>query len=187
MPYDFIFNLTPATVRRLLSLLGREPIRKIAVSLIPFGLSLSSAVRLVADLAEIEMLNIYWREKFRKSKRRALFLPHCSRGTNCKANFIPDIPTYRCVGCKEDCLIKRATKLAVRRGYDVYIIPGGSCIPKIIGEKGYDGVVGVACPDELILASSLLAKLKIPGQAVSLLRNGCANTTFNIEDLAAIL
>lgn len=187
MPYDFVFDLTPIAVKRLLNLLEREPIKRVAASLIPLGLSLSSAVRLVADLAEVEALNIYWREKFRESKRRALFLPHCSRGVGCRAELNPSIPTYKCAGCRESCLIKKAAEMAVERGYDVYIVPGGSCIPKIIRENKYDGVVGVACPEELILAAKILAKLGIPGQSIPLLKNGCANTTFNLEDLAAIL
>lgn len=187
MPYDFIFDLTPAAVRRLLSLLEKEPVRRVAASLIPLGLNLSSAVRLITDLAEIEALNVFWRDRFKRSKKRALFLPHCSRGAGCRAEFNPSVPTYRCVGCRDNCLVRRASEVAVERGYDVYIIPGGSCLPKIIREGGYDGVAGVACPDELILAAKLLTKIGIPGQSVPLLRNGCANTIFNLEDLMAIL
>lgn len=187
MPYDFIFDLTPITVKRLLSLLGRKPVRSVAASLIPLGLSLSSAMRLTADLAEIWALNAYWREAFMRSKRRALFLPHCSRGIGCKAEFNPNIPSYRCSGCREGCAVRRAAEAASKRGYDVYIVPGGSCIPKIIKEGMYDGVVGVACPSELTLAARALVKLGVPGQAVPLLRNGCAGTTFDLEGLVAIL
>ncbi|MEM2189678.1 MAG: DUF116 domain-containing protein [Nitrososphaerota archaeon] len=187
MPYDFTFDLTPAAVRGLLSLLGKEPVKRVAASLIPLGLSLSSAMRLIADLAEIEALNAYWRDEFKRSKRRALFLPHCSRRAGCRAELDPKTPSYVCAGCGAECIVMRAAGMASKRGYDVYIVPGGSCIPKIIREGGYDGAVGVACPSELILAAKALMSLKIPGQAVPLLKNGCANTTFSLEDLSSIL
>jgi hypothetical protein len=42
--------------------------------------------------------------------------------------------------------------------------------------KRYDGVVGVACGEEVKLAGEVLSKMNVAGQAVPLLRNGCANT-----------
>jgi len=130
------------------------------------------------------------REKFLKTKKRVLLLPHCSRkymDSRCKAIFNPQIPSYQCQHCSEDCLINQATKLGEEKGYDVYVLPGGSCITKILQSHKYDAVVGVACGEEIKLGMKLLQKLNIPGQAVPLIKNGCANTKFYINTLEKIL
>lgn len=154
------------------------------------GLNLSDAVQLLEDLVEMEARNLLEREKFRKTGKRAIFLPHCSRkymDSRCKAKFEPDIPSYVCVHCSPDCLINKAASLAEKKGYDVYILPGGSCVSKILKLKRYEGVIGVACGEELKLAGEALAHMSVSGQAVPLLKNGCANTFFNIETLQEIL
>jgi hypothetical protein len=55
-------------------------------------------------------------------------------------------------------------------------------------QKGrYEALVGVACGEEIKLAEGLLEKTGLPGQNVPLIRNGCANTTFNIRALKKVL
>ncbi|MQK95109.1 DUF116 domain-containing protein [Escherichia coli] len=138
----------------------------------------------------MEVRNLSEKEKFRKTKKRALFLPHCSRkymDSRCKARFEPSISSYICAHCSPDCLINRAVSIAKMKGYDVYIIPGGSCVYKILKIKRYDGVVGVACGEEIKLAGETLSRMNVAGQAVPLLRNGCANTFFSIETLMHVL
>lgn len=154
------------------------------------GLSLSDAVQLFEDFVDMEVRNLLEREKFKKTKKRALFLPHCSRkymDNRCKAKFEPSIPSYICAHCSSDCLINRAVSIAEKRGYDVYVIPGGSCIYNILKAKNYDGVVGVACGEEVKLAGEALSRANIVGQAVPLLKNGCSNTFFSIKTLEQIL
>jgi len=53
--------------------------------------------------------------------------------------------------------------------------------------KRYEGVVGVACGEEIKLGGEILAKMGIPGQAVPLIKNGCANTIFSLENLLNVL
>jgi hypothetical protein len=77
--------------------------------------------------------------------------------------------------------------IAKKRGYDVYILPGGSCVSKILKIKNYEGVVGVACGEEIRLSGEILKCMDVTGQAVPLIKNGCANTVFNIEALTGIL
>jgi hypothetical protein len=130
------------------------------------------------------------REKFKQTKRRVLFLPHCSRkylDNRCHATFDPALPSYVCAHCSPDCLINAAVSLAEEKGYDVYVLPGGSCIPKILKMKGYEGAVGVACGEETKLSGDLLKGMGIAGQAVPLIKNGCANTAFNLETLTKTL
>lgn len=183
MPYGFVFDLT-SLPQRVVGWLGKkERLRWLTEALISLGLELSDAVKLLTDLAEVEALNAYWRDGFAKSRRRVLFLPHCSRLPNCAAKFNAEVPTYVCVGCTKECKVRKAIAVAEGLGYETYVIPGGSCIPKIVKAGGYGGVVGVACPDELLAAGRMLMKLHIPGQAVPLLKNGCACTTFDLEML----
>jgi len=154
------------------------------------GLNLSDAVLLLQDLIEMQARNLVEREKFVQTRKRALFLPHCSRkymDSRCKAVFDPNIPSYVCAHCSPDCSINNAVFFAEKKGYDVYILPGGSCIPKILKAKHYEGVVGVACGEETRMGGKTLKSMGIVGQAVPLIKNGCANTVFNIETLFDIL
>lgn len=153
------------------------------------GLNFSDAVLLLEDFVEYR-LGIFWREKFVQTNKRALFLRHCSRkymDNRCKAVFDPDIPSYICAHCSSDCLINRAVSFAEEKDYDVYILPGGSCGPKILNTRHYEGIVGVACGEEIKMGGKILKSMGIPGQSVPLVKNGCANTSFNLGTLFGIL
>jgi hypothetical protein len=204
MPYRFSFDLSKVSrfffseitkasyqrgIHRKVGRTAREIMEKFRVQQAT-GLDLSDAVLLLEDLIDIQARNFLERERFVRTKRRALFLPHCSRkymDNRCKAVFDPDIPSYICAHCSPDCLINKATTLAERKGYDVYILPGGSCVPEILKERHYEGVVGVACGEEIKLGGEILESLGIAAQAVPLIKNGCANTIFNLETLIKFL
>jgi len=150
------------------------------------GLNLSDAVVLLQDFIDLQAVNLLERGKFLQSKKRALFLSHCSRkymDSRCKAVFDANIPSYTCAHCSEDCLINQADRLAKKKGYDVYVVPGGSCISKILKANGYEGVVGVACGEEIKMAVDTLGSMDVAGQAIPLIKNGCANTAFSLETL----
>ncbi|MCX6822017.1 MAG: DUF116 domain-containing protein, partial [Candidatus Aenigmarchaeota archaeon] len=105
----------------------------------------------------------------------------------CKATFKPEIPSHFCNLCSSSCLVNKATFMGKQKGYDVYIIDGGSCLTRIIDNNSYDAVIGVACSPEIKLAANYLEELKIPCQGVPLTKNGCVFTKFNIESLQKIL
>jgi len=154
------------------------------------GLPLSEAVTVIEDLVDIYAKNLSLEKEFEKTDNRALFLPHCSRkymDHRCQAEFDPELSTYKCQHCSEDCLINEATKIGESFGYDVYTVPGGSCIPKILGKNNYGGAVGVACPHEIQLGIKMGEKIRVPYQAVPLLRNGCSETEFSMETLKQTL
>jgi hypothetical protein len=154
------------------------------------GLNVSDAVLLLQDLIEMQARNLLEREKFVHTRKRALFLPHCSRkymDSRCKAVFDANIPSYVCAHCSPDCSINKAVSVAEKKGYDVYIVPGGSCIPKILKTKQYEGIIGVACGEEIKMSGETLKELGIAGQAVPLIKNGCANTAFSIDTLLKTL
>ncbi len=154
------------------------------------GLNFSDAVLLLEDFVEIQARNLLERDSFVQTRKRALFLPHCSRkymDSRCKAVFDPNIPSYVCAHCSPDCLVNRAVSFAEKKGYDVYILPGGSCVPKILKTRHYEGVVGVSCGEEIKLGGEMLKSMGVAGQAVPLVKNGCANTSFNLETLFDLL
>jgi hypothetical protein len=204
MPYKFTFDLsriprfffaeiTKASyqkgVHKRIGRTTQELIRKFKIQEAT-GLNLSDAVLLLEDLIDIQARNFVEREKFLTTRKRVLFLPHCSRkfmDGRCKATFDASVPSYICAHCSEGCLVNQAVSLAERKGYDAYVLPGGSCIPKILRTRGYEGAIGVACGEETRLSGDMLEKLDIAGQAVPLIKNGCANTIFNVETLTKTL
>src|SRR4030065_880966 len=63
------------------------------------GLNLSDAVALLQDLIDLQAINSIERSRFLQTKKRAIFLPHCSRkymDSRCKATFYPENPSYVC-------------------------------------------------------------------------------------------
>ena len=154
------------------------------------GLNLQDAVVLIQDLIDMQALNLMQRQKFLQTKKRALFLPHCSRkymDCRCKALFDASLPSYVCAHCSPDCDVNKADRIAKEKGYDVYVLPGASCVPKILKTKQYEGIVGVACGEEVKMSGELLSSMSVAGQSVPLLKNGCANTVFNMETLIKTL
>jgi len=154
------------------------------------GLNVADALVLLEDLVDIQIKNVSQREGFQKAAKKALFLPHCSRkymDNRCKAHFNQEIPSYVCAHCSPDCLVNKATQLAKKKHYDVYILPGGSCVEKIMKHNRYDGVLGVACTEELRIGGEYLKSTGINGQALPLIKNGCANTVFNLDSLNALM
>jgi len=154
------------------------------------GLNLQDAVVVIQDFIDMQALNHIQRQKFLQTRKRALFLPHCTRkymDGRCKAVFDASLPSYVCAHCSPDCEVNKADIAAKEKGYDVYVLPGGSCIPKILSTKKYEGVVGVACGEEMKSSGKVLGGMSVAGQAVPLLKNGCANTVFNLETLIKTL
>lgn len=154
------------------------------------GVNLTDAITLMEDYVDVQAANIIYKERFEEAQRRVLLLPHCSRrfmDRRCQSKFNAEIPTYKCQSCSDDCLINKATQLGEQKGYDVYVIPGGSCVPKILDRGDYDGVVGVACGMELKLGLQLMGNKNVAGQGLFLTNNGCANTSFNLEKLEEML
>ncbi len=154
------------------------------------GLNLSDSLVLLQDLIDLQAVNMIERGKFLQTKKRALFLSHCTRkylDGRCKAVFDSSIPSYSCSHCSEDCLVSQSDYLARQKGYDVYVVPGGSCVPKILKNTKYEGVVGIACGEEMKVLGPILNSMDVAGQAIPLIKNGCANTIFNMETLVKVL
>ena len=154
------------------------------------GLSQQDAKKLIQDMIEIQLKNKSLKKHFLKKNDKALFLPHCCRkhmDSQCKATFNPETSSYACTHCSKDCLVSQATIYAKQKDYDVYVLPGASCVSKILDKHSYGAIVGIACTDEIKMAAKSLLKLKIPIQTIPLLKNGCSCTTFSINSLIDVL
>ncbi len=154
------------------------------------GIPVTDSVRLMNDMIDIHAKNLSQREEFEETDKRALLLPHCARrfmDNRCEASFDSKLSSYVCNNCSDECLINKASKIGEERGYDVHILPGGSCIPKIIKKGEYEGVVGVACSDEIKLGKDFMEKADVTFQGVPLLKNGCSGTVFNLDTLEEFL
>jgi len=150
------------------------------------GLPISDSITVIEDLIHVNMKNRLQKEQFLQTKKRALFLPHCCRrymDARCKATFDTTTSAYICNHCSPDCQIHQATILSTQRNYDIYVLPGASCIRKIFQKHQYEGVIGVACTDELKPAMALLEEHHINTQGIPLIKNGCSDTRFNFETL----
>lgn len=204
MPYRFSFDLSrisKAFFRELASMAGEKGLhRKLGSQARHLaekfriqemtGLEVSDALMLVEDLVDITVRNISEAQRFRKAGKRALLLPHCARkymDNRCEARFNAEVPSYVCGHCSEDCLVNQATRLAEERNYDVFVLPGSSCVPQILKKNGYEGVIGVACSHELKMGGDYIQRLGSAGQAIPLTKNGCANTKFSLETLKKVL
>jgi hypothetical protein len=200
MPYKFTFDLSPVPRffftelarisyqrgmhKTLLNTL-QEVIKRFRIQEAT-GLNLTDAVLVIQDMIDVQAVNLIERKRFLQTKKRALLLPHCSRkfmDGRCKATFDATIPSYVCAHCSPDCLVNRAGAVAKKKGYDVYVVPGGSCVGKILKSANYEGVVGVACGEEIKLAGEILTETGTASQSIPLIKNGCSSTAFNMDTL----
>ncbi|MGD0202929.1 MAG: DUF116 domain-containing protein [Candidatus Bathyarchaeia archaeon] len=204
MPYKFTFDISKAPQHFFIELaivgnqMGmqkvfektlQELIRKFRIQEVT-GLNIQDAVLLIQDLLKMQTLNLIQKQEFLQTKKRALFLPHCCRkymDSQCQAVFEPSLTSYVCAHCSPDCFVNKAERIAREKGYDVYVLSGGSCMPNILKQRKYEGVVGVACGPEVLMSGEKLSSMGMAWQSVPLLKNGCANTFFNMETLIKTL
>jgi len=204
MSYDFDFDLSRVSQPVLDEIdhyieqgLVPERVQQFACKLIAkfnlekiTGLPLGEITTIVEDLILILINNKRQEHQFKQTNTRVLFLPHCCRkymDSRCKAIFDTTTASYRCQHCSADCQVSQATQLAEKHGYDTFVLPGSSCVKKIFQKKKYEGIVGVACTEEIALATRLLESFSIPVQGIPLLKNGCAGTRFNLKALQQII
>jgi hypothetical protein len=117
-------------------------------------------------------------------EKRALFLPQCLRNPEkCEAKLTER--GYSCMKCGS-CVINEIIEYAEALGYrNIYIVPGGSMVIKILREVDIEAAVGVACYPELSEAVERLMGYKL--QAVPLTKAGCVNTEVDTEKVKRVL
>jgi len=204
MSYDFTFdisNLPQALFKEIMEQsekgkvhekigeIARNMVKKFNVDEIT-GLPVCDSITVIEDIIAVYIKNSLHKESFLTTNKRALFLPHCCRkymDLRCKADFDAEVSSYTCNHCSKDCMVNQATTLAKKQNYDVYVLPGGSGVRKIVQKNGYGGIVGVACTDELKVGTKILEEFGIPAQCIPLIKNGCSGTRFNFETLEKII
>lgn len=130
------------------------------------------------DKIYVDVKNSIHNEEFRNipAKDKIIFLPQCMRHpSKCKAKL--GKYGYECQHCGS-CKITKIVKEGEKRGYRIFIAPGGSMVFKVIKELQPKAALGVACLKELVMAHE---EIPIPTQSVELSRDGCINTDVDIR------
>ncbi len=100
---------------------------------------------------------------------KLLFLPHCLK--------------------KE--FIAKLSEEGEKRGYKVFIAPGGSIIEKILREyEKIDKILGIACEKEIKLAMEYTKGLSEKGtiiKSIELSKDGCKDTEVDLDEVLEVL
>jgi len=125
--------------------------------------------------------NETWREPLAAVPydRRLLLLPQCLRSQEaCRAEI--DEFGLLCAGCGA-CPIDALKTEAEALGYVVLVAEGVPVVLSLIESGRIEAVVGASCLAALERIFPLIEAAAIPGVAVPLLRDGCANTDVDLD------
>ena len=160
------------------------------------GITIGKLEQLAAKMGvdEKQLLQLYVDTKNNASKgkfatapysERILILPQCLRSRSCPAE-LKELG-YECMECGK-CGIPEIIHQAEKLGYkDVFIIPGGSVVTKILNKEKPKACLGVSCLKELVLGSFVCEKLGVAAQGIALLRDGCVETAVNWKKVNNVL
>ena len=111
--------------------------------------------------------------------RRLLLLPQCLRDEErCEAEI--DEFGLVCAHCGR-CPIHDLQTEAERLGYVVLVAEGTAVVTSLIDSGKIDAIVGVSCLSVLERVFPFMEAGAIPGTAVPLLQDGCANTSVELD------
>ena len=133
------------------------------------------------DYASILVSNESWREQFAAVPyhRRLLLLPKCLRVEDkCPASF--DEFGLVCKQCGL-CSIQDLTAEAEKLGYAVLVAEGSAIVMSLIQTGRIDAIIGVSCHNVLERAFPYMEAAAIPGIAIPLLQDDCANTNVDLD------
>ncbi|MCD6340131.1 MAG: polyprenyl synthetase family protein [Verrucomicrobia bacterium] len=133
------------------------------------------------DFAAVVLHNELWRETLAgiPFERRLLLLPKCLRPEGkCPAPI--DEFGLLCKQCGL-CPIQDLQAEAERLGYAVLVAEGTQVVTSLLESGKIDAVVGVSCLNVLEKAFPYLESAAIPGVAIPLLQEDCANTTVDLD------
>lgn len=133
------------------------------------------------DFAAVLISNELWRGTIAATPydKRLLLLPKCFRDhRNCPAAF--DELGLLCENCGR-CLNDEFKAQAEELGYAVLIAEGSPVVMSMVKTGQIEAVVGVSCMSVLENVFPYMEAGAIPGIAIPLLYDGCANTTVDVE------
>jgi geranylgeranyl pyrophosphate synthase len=111
--------------------------------------------------------------------RRLLLLPQCLRQPEkCLATVGElGLQCRRCGGCPIGEVSARATEL----GYVVLVAEGSALVTSLVVSGRIEAIIGVGCLGVLEQVFPYMAAAAVPGVAIPLLRDGCANTAVDLD------
>lgn len=133
------------------------------------------------DFAAVLLSNEVWRETLATVpyERRLLLLPKCLRVEHrCPAPF--DEFGLLCKQCGL-CTIQDLQAEAERLGYAVLVAEGSALVMALIRTGKIDAVVGVSCLSVLERAAPHMEAAAVPGIAIPLLQDDCADTNVDVD------
>jgi len=133
------------------------------------------------DYIAILMNNEAWSENLAKIpfERRLLLLPKCLRDEEkCPAPF--DEFGLLCKQCGL-CSIQDLENEAERLGYAILVAEGSTIVMKIIESGKIEAIVGVSCLNVLEKSFPYMEAAAIPGIAIPLLQDDCADCTVDLD------
>jgi geranylgeranyl diphosphate synthase type II len=133
------------------------------------------------DFTAVLVNNEVWRETVAAIpyEKRLLLLPKCLRSTNgCPAGF--DEIGLLCEHCGR-CVINDLKEQAEQLGYAVLIAEGSPVVMSLIETGRIEAVVGVSCLSVLERVFPYMEAGAVPGIAIPLLQDGCANTSVDLD------
>jgi geranylgeranyl pyrophosphate synthase len=111
--------------------------------------------------------------------KRLLLLPKCLRDSDaCPAGF--DEVGLVCEHCGR-CIINELQAQAEQLGYAVLIAEGSPVVMSLIETGRIEAVVGVSCLDVLEKTFPYMEAGAVPGMAIPLLYDGCADTSVDVD------
>lgn len=137
--------------------------------------------RKYADYAAVLVSNEVWRETVAAIPydKRLLLLPKCLRSsTECPADF--DDLGLLCEHCGR-CAIDELKSQAQRLGYAVLVAEGSPVVMGLIETGRIEAVVGASCLSVLERVFPYMEAGAVPGVAIPLLRDGCADTSVDLD------
>ena len=117
---------------------------------------------------------------------RIVFVPQCLRATGrCRAEEKgAEYVCTRCGGCSVAAISRRAMEL----GYmGLKILKGGSAVARHVEKMKPKAVLGLACQYEGALGIFECERLGVAVQFVPLLRDGCADTDVELNEVIKVL
>jgi len=133
------------------------------------------------DYAAVLVSNEVWRPTVARIpyNRRLLLLPKCLRSSEeCPAVF--DEIGLVCEHCGR-CAINEFKGQAERLGYAVLVAEGSPVVMSLIETGQVEAVVGVSCLSVLERVFPYMEAGAVPGVAIPLLRDGCAETVVDVD------
>jgi hypothetical protein len=140
------------------------------------------------DRLSIKKLNEKNKETFGKTpfKDRIVLAPRCMRNVS-KCLALEQGPYFICKNCGA-CTIGKIDSLMKKLGYgNLYVLKGGSAVPKIIKEQKPKALVGIACSIEGVPLFNAAQDESVAAQFTLLIRDGCANTDADIAEIEKVL